>query len=246
MRNLLYHVAPFNKNDMWRRNVRQLLGRIDLFNGRRVVAVVTGRGLADWRCVEEEFAGKVDEVIHRPNNPKLREVVTLAPLLEKVETLDPYQVTFYAHTKGVTRPVNGGVTCHPWADIMYETCLDYWPLVSDLLKTHAMAGSFKKVGRGFGGSKSTWHYSGTFFWFRNRDVFSRNWRRIDQKWWGSESWPGLLFKPEEVACIFHEGVVPTLDMYSMPYLKNVCEPELAAWRQQYKHKRLVNDAVHRT
>lgn len=34
-RHLIYHITPFNTNDIWLRNVRQLLKRIDLFNGRR-------------------------------------------------------------------------------------------------------------------------------------------------------------------------------------------------------------------
>lgn len=41
-RNLLYHVTPFASNDIWLRNIRQLVKRIDLFNGRRLIAVATG------------------------------------------------------------------------------------------------------------------------------------------------------------------------------------------------------------
>lgn len=245
-RNLVYHIAPASGNGTWQRNVEQILKRINLFNGRRIVSIVRGRPIAEAgnrrgrlitpldppEAVIEAFKGEAECLIF-DNDPNLREVVTFVPMLKKVESLDPQEVTFCAHAKGVTRPVNAGVTVHPWAEILYETCLDYWPLVRSLLERRAMAGSLKKIGPGFRGSQSSWHYSGTFYWFRNRDVFSRDWRRVDQAWWGTESWPGVMFHEEEAACIFHSGVVPKLNMYSMDYLKGVVLPELEQWRREH-------------
>jgi hypothetical protein len=167
------------------------------------------------------------------NDPRLREVVTFVPLWERALAYrGEGDVTFYAHAKAVTRPFNAGVTCHPWASILYHVNLDYWPLVAESLKAHPVAGAFKKVGHGFGGSSSRWHYSGTFFWARNRDVAARDWRRVDQQWWGSESWVGVHFKPDEAACLFHQGVVPRLNLYSMAYLQKIVYPELRTWTLQ--------------
>lgn len=243
IRHLAYHIAPFSGNGTWQRNIQQLRKRMDLFNGRRVVAIVTGPQLDSPDLVKQELGGDVAEYIVMPNRPTLREVITFLPLLERVQSIEPNEVTFYAHAKGVTRPVNEGVTVHPWTDLMYETCLDYWPLVEDILRDYAAAGSFKKVGNGFSGSRSSWHYSGTFFWIRNSILFQKQaWREVDQQWWGNESWLGLHLRPEEAGCIFHQGVVPTLDLYSMDYLKQV-QKEYEVWKEHHEINRMSFDAV---
>lgn len=240
VRNLLYYIYPITGNGTWQHNVAELLRRIRLFNGRRVVAIATDQITDPAEAVKGMFWGQVHEFIEMPNNPQLREVAAFTRLLERVETKDANQITFYGHAKGVTRPVNEGVSVHPWADLLYETCLDYPALVEDLLSRYPIAGSLKKVGHGFDGSASSWHYSGGCYWLRNREVFSRDWRRVDPVWWGTESWPGLHFKPEEAGVLFHEGVAPTLDLYNMDYLKNRVFPELESWRKLHSgSKRLV-------
>ena len=37
--NLIYHVYPSRRNDVWRANVRQIVRRLPIFTGRMVVAV---------------------------------------------------------------------------------------------------------------------------------------------------------------------------------------------------------------
>lgn len=237
VRNLLYYLYPVAGNGVWQRNVAQLLRRMHLFNGQRVVAIAHDGRTDPPGHVEDLFADTVQDFIVLRNDPGLREAAALPLLLERVRTDDPAQVTFYGHAKGVTRPVNPGVTCHPWADILYETCLDYRPLVEDVLTRHPIAGSFKKVGAGFAGSPSSWHYSGGFFWFRNRELFARDWRRLDRRWWGAEAAPGLWFRPEEAGVLFHEGRVPGLDLYHMGYLRGTVLPALERWRQRYERWR---------
>ncbi len=223
----------------WQRNVAQLRQRMSLFNGRRTVAIVTGLGLDPPDAVIREFAGEVEDWIILPNDASLREVVTFVPLLERCATTAPYECTFYAHAKGVTRSIED-TNVHRWATIQYETCLDYWPLVELSLFGHPMAGSFKKIGHIFEGSRSSWHYSGTFYWLRNAAVFSRQtWHEVDQKWWGNESWPGLHFAPDEVACLFHEGLAPVLNLYSTEYRTGMVEPAYDEWKQKHARERMV-------
>ena len=64
---------------------------------------------------------------------------------------------------------------------MYEANLDYWPAVEEVLKVRPAAGSLKKVGHQFGGSAAGWHYTGSFWWARSADLFSRDWRRFDRQ-----------------------------------------------------------------
>lgn len=231
VRNLAYYLGPYSGNGVWQRNIDQLAKRIGVFNGKRVFAISISPDMDDPRMVREYLAKcNPTSVIEIPNSSTLREVVAFHPLLSQVASTDPSEITFFAHAKGVTRPVNDGVTVHRWTDIMYETNLDYPPLVEDLLQSYPIAGSFKKVGRGFEGSLSSFHYSGTFYWLRNSEVFTKNWRTIDMQWWGTESWPGLHFKPSEAGCIFHSGTVPSLDLYSMEYLTTIVEPQYEEWK----------------
>lgn len=238
-RHLLYHVCPMRGNGVWQRNVMQLRKRIGLFNGKRVVAIVTGPGLDPPEAVKDLFAGTVQEWFVVPNSSARREVATFLPLLQHVHTTDPGHATFCAHAKGVTKPVNPGISVHRWTQIMYETNLDYWPLVERTLLRHHLAGSFKKVGRGFAGSASAWHYSGTFYWLRNAELFRREWRKVDPVWWGTESYPGRHFSADEAGCLFYEGRVPELNLYSIGYLRGRVLPRYDRWRKEHEHERMA-------
>lgn len=227
--NVLYHVMPWAGRGIWQWNLDQLLRRIVLFNGRRVMAISTGPNCDPPEAVMQHTKGHGFEFIVRENVPKLREVVTFLPLLEIVQSLNPNEVTFYAHAKGVTHAGfwDDGNPIKPWTEAMYETCLDNWDAVKDALESHAICGSFKRYGKFTTPGNNRWHFSGTFYWFRNKDVFSRNWRRVDQKFFGTESWPGLMFKQNEAACLFHDNCS---DLYKIEYQRSSVYPELEKWR----------------
>jgi hypothetical protein len=231
VRHLLFHVGPFSGNGIWQRNVEQVLKRIHLFNGRRIVGIVTGEGLDPPEAVMEAFKGEAEFIVER-NNPKLREVVTFVPMFSQVESVAPNEVVFYGQAKGVTRPADDSTTVHRWTDIMYETLLDHMDIVEPLLERFPVAGSFKKVGRGFQGSASSWHYSGSFCWFRSAELFKRDWQAIDHRWWGIESYPSLHFTVEEAACVFRQGLVPELDLYDYRYFHEQIVPHYEQWRSR--------------
>src|SRR5262245_34596535 len=208
VRHLLYHVLPVAGNGTWQRNLDQLLARIGHFNGRRVMAISTRRGeqgppLDPPDAVREYLQGHDVETFSRPNDPKLREVATWKALWARVPwTDDPYHSVFYAHAKGVTHPVNPGVTVHRWATLQYETCLDYLPLVDAALERFPIAGSFL---RHYPLAGSTWHYSGAFFWVRLRDATSERVRMVPRTWCGNEAWPGQHWPVDQAATLFSEG-----------------------------------------
>jgi hypothetical protein len=250
-RDLAYYVAPVSGNGVWQRNCAKLLRHWHLFTGRKVIAVATGGsvlrdddrgvkrpcGLDPPDAVRAMFAGGGAEILEIENDPALREAKALVPVFERLESREPGRVLFFGHAKGVTRPVNAGVTVHPWADILYDSLLGHWPAVEEVLSRHPLAGSFKKVGHGFQGSASAWHYSGSFCWLRSADLFGRDWRRVDRRWWGSESYPGLHFSVAEAGVVFHEGRVPSLDLYSMDYLRGTVYPAWERWLHENAHRR---------
>jgi hypothetical protein len=232
-RNLLFHMLPLKKDGLWKRHVDHLVRRLDLFNGKRVIAVVT-RGHRDPlemdspEVVQEAFAGhRIDKWIMVRNSRTLREVTSFHTLMEQVESVAEDEVTFYGHSKGVTHQPNGGTTVHRWADAMYETCLDDWPRVHAALEAFPMAGSFKRYGQFRTPENHQWHYSGTFYWFRHDAVFGKDWRRIDRRFFGTESWPALMFAANETACLLHDNCG---DLYNLQYWNSKVEMDLEQWR----------------
>lgn len=219
-RHLVYHLLPVAGNGAWQRGVDQLRGRWPLFTGTKTVAIMTGQcshPLDTSAAVREQLPPDCS-VIELPNDPNLREVVSWIPLWQRVlAAAAPQDAILYAHTKGVTRKVDPGNSCQWWASLLYSLMLDHWPSIARQLGRHPITGAFKKVGHGFAGSRSAWHYSGSFFWARASDFQRRPWRKIDRKWWGNESWPGTAYTAPEAGCLFHEGRVPSLNLYDPRY-----------------------------
>lgn len=233
VRHLAFHVYPAAGSGVWRLALDQLALRRHLFTGTRAVAVATGPGLDPWGEVADyvaEVLGRAD-VFPVPNDPGLREVATWRPLWDRVlAAAADGDVAFYAHAKGATRPVDPGNSCHWWASLLYAVCLDHWPLVARQLAAHPITGAAKKVGRGFGRGCGDWHYSGTFYWVRAGDF--RRHRYVvppPAAWWGTEAWPGLAYPAGEAGCLFLQGRVPTLDLYSRGYWDRVVRPEYHRW-----------------
>ena len=106
-------------------------------------------------------------------NGTLGEGLTFPSMLAQVRSLDPDEVTFYAHAKGVKYEPAIPWPVRRWAEIQYRAALDHWPSVRAQLQRFAMAGSFKMLGR-FRAHHCVgdWHYSGTFFWLRHVFVFA--------------------------------------------------------------------------
>jgi SAM-dependent methyltransferase len=193
--NLLYHIWPVASNDLWRWNVEQLLQRFDLFNGRRVVAIVTDEETVSADEVKRAFGeeGHRVEFLTLENNVRLREAGTFLRLLERVQTKDRSVATFYAHAKGVSRARTVHAVEKAWAACMYHYCLDFPERVTEALSRKSMYGASFKV-------ETTWIYPGTFWWFHNASLFEQpDWNTLDNPMtkeglgWSVEAFPNRFF-----------------------------------------------------
>lgn len=204
-RNLIYHIWPVKKTDHWRWNVRELLKRIDLFNGVRTIGIAIDGNTVTAAEVQAEFAGvRIDHWIVRPNNPKAGEGATF---LEMMATLPRDQsVTCYAHAKGV-KYEQGNTTPVKWAELLYRSTLDNWPMVRNALRDFPVVGTFKRYGHYRLPQNHGWHYSGTFFWFRNGETFLRSgWSHLQKSLYGCvEVWPANVYKATEAACLLGDN-----------------------------------------
>ena len=196
IRHLLYFVYPAAAaGPVWRWNLDKLRRRMSLFNGRRVVAVATGAGAETAEAVRERLSGCGVDFLEVPNDPVLKEMAAFPALLESVSGYDqPGHATFYGHAKGVSSEA-WSPDVRRWTEAMYTGCLDHWPAVRRLLVDRPLVGAFKR-NSGWRESRSEWHYSGSFRWHRNADLYSRDWREIDPFWCGSETHPSLHFRAE--------------------------------------------------
>jgi hypothetical protein len=236
-RHLLYFVYP-RRGSRWRLRLQRLRERLPLFNGRRLVAVATDDTTEATAATVAAALGGDCDVGEVANDPGLREVAAFETLFGRLsDHSGDGEATLFGHAKGVTQPPER--PCHRWGDVMEEVCLDYWPLVAETLTTAPVAGCFKKVGRGWKASesKSLWHYSGSWFWFRNRDLYSRPWQAVERFWCGIETYPSVLFGVDEAASLFHTGAVPRLNLYNPDYWRRTVEPAYAEFRERNADRR---------
>lgn len=220
-RHLLMHVWP-RTGRAWRMTVLEVAKRIGQFDGTRAVAVSTGPDSEPTDTVRELLPGDV-EVFEVYNDPKLREVATFVPLMERV--LNREGLTFYCHGKGSSH--DEGSICQEWGRAMCEVLLDDQALVGRAMRRFQVLGAFRRAGR-FKQRPDNWHYTGTFFWLDNRATFwtGRAWHDVDPYWYGTEAWPGKMFDGRHAGCALdHCG-----DLYSEEYWAGTVRPFMAAWR----------------
>lgn len=226
-RHLCYHIWPKHPN-IWKWNLDELKKRVELFNGLRCLGVATDDDTASLEEVKEYMSDvRIDRWIHVRNNPKIREGATFLQLLECLPN-NPNDVTFYGHAKGVRHHV-GSITVE-WAQTQYTVNLDHWKTIESGLTHFPIVGSFKRYGQFRLQNNFHWHYSGTFFWFRNHEVFSKSsWRRLHTGFFACvEAWPANLFEPHEAGCIFGDDAG---DLYHESEFQRKVRPNLADWKK---------------
>jgi len=197
------------ENDEWRLNLAEIRQRWNVFNGRRVLAVVKGDGLHDPASVMRELGKDDCEWMWLPNDRDLREVVTFLPLLESIASTSRREASFYAHTKGTSSEL-GISGPRAWRNTMYRVLLDNIEVVRAALLTHVAVGTTKMVWPDGATPPypnrlrhGNWMFAGTYFWFKHSEVFTRDdWRVIPQDRYGAESWLSGMFHSDQALSLF--------------------------------------------
>lgn len=211
IRNLIYHIYPVRENEeLWRWHVSEILKRKNLFNGRRIISVVTDKLTSPKELVRNAFGSEFDFIFIK-NVELLSESLSFPILLRSVCSDNPNEITFYGHAKGVSYLPDGSVigsrewrspnVIKHWLKQMYGTNLDNINLVESVLESHGTCGSF--CVNSIGSPHYKWYYSGSFFWFRNLFASEREWSTVIKKnRAASEGWPGSVFNIKEAACLY--------------------------------------------
>ncbi len=203
-RHLCYHIWPRKNQGTWRRNVEQLLKRIDQFDGVRSIGIVTDAESDTLATVQAAFEGhRIDHWVTFSNNADLGQAVTFAPLLQTVSRENG--VTFYGHANGVRHA--SGNHADRWEEVLYKVSLDNPDQIRTRLESHPITGVIKLPVKSADCSRGDFHYLGAFFWFRNEAVFGRrSWHEIHPSGQGVDAWPGNLFSDDECGSLCTHNV----------------------------------------
>lgn len=232
IRHLIYHVLP--RGPAWTWNIAQLRDRMSLFNGRRIVSVAIDQEGESIDRVREELAGLDVEIRGVPNDRRLREMASYPGLLESLACYtSTADVHFYGHAKGVTSEQWAPAVRH-WTTAMYSALLGHWPAVARELRSALAVGVYRRLRCGVIDYPVPWHYSGTFRWIRNADMYSRQWRQIGQHWCGSEAHVGQLYGVHETACLHSEFGQGGLGLYRQETWDEWAHEARRAWEAEHK------------
>lgn len=229
-RNLLYHIWPV-AGAMWQWNLEELLKRIDLFNGRRVMSIVHDDRSVTPDEVQQAVAGHGFEFVVARNDER-GEAINFAEMLRRVSSRDANEISFYGHAKGVKYDPDVPLPIRRWSEVQYQVVLDDWLNIREQLQRFAMTGPFKRYGR-FNPHRNLadWHYSGTYFWMRHSHLFARDYQSIPQFYGGVETWPGTVFRKEETGCVFIDDLGPSRSHHPYyPEFWRSAEPALQRWQ----------------
>jgi hypothetical protein len=164
------------------------------------------------------------EFVEFENDRDLGECRTFLELLDRVQ--DSPGITFYCHGKGASWPESHH-PAHEWADALFAVNLDFPETVERLLQSAPFVGACRRT-TSLAQTRATWHYSGTFFWFRHDWLFSQpRWRHIEWQWGGTEAWPSLQIDKEHCANLFLDNAG---DLYAPAYWESTVRTALRTWR----------------
>jgi len=227
VRHCLYHVYP-RTGSLWRTRINALLEALPLFNGKVIVAIAYDGTTEHPEFVESALQGYPVDTIRVHNDPDLREVATFNELFSRLaSTKRADHCTLYAHAKGVTRPRDG--ICQKWVQTLEEICFRHWDHVCRLLTHYPIVGPFLQHT-----AEHAWHYSGSWFWFRNDRIFGKgDWQTIDSEWHGIESWARGQVEEHEAGVLFGAGKLPSMNLYDVRVWKQHVEPALQLWLEHH-------------
>jgi hypothetical protein len=239
-RNLIYHVYP-RKKSLWSWNLGQIIERRAVWNGRKLVTVALDGTTESRDDVMRELAPLDAEILFEKNDPKLGETKFFVERLAAIRSLDPGEVTFYAHTKGASQANTSTreAASKMWAQAMYVLLLDNIGFVDETLGTFASLGCFRHRIK-HGGSERC--YAGTFFWFRHSILFDRGWSGIDATdRYGVEGYLGRHLRMNEMATLTPDNIGP-----DWLYKGGVTNAKIEEWKSNWEkpmHKSVIEFLV---
>jgi hypothetical protein len=218
-RNLYFYIHP-RKHDhkpaTWRWNVYQLLRHLDAFTGRRLVVIATDETTEAADVVQDDFPwNERFEFVRVQNHKTFGEAAHFLEALERLQSQDPDEFTFYAHAKGVTKPAYEVPQVMAWANMMYEMNLSYPDQIDMLMQQFDAIGCMRIEG---GSEPAKYIFGGNYFWMKHSALFSKNWKTILESYYGAERYIGAHI-PLDRSFALTQGI--PINMYQVKFPQSV-------------------------
>lgn len=223
-RNLLYHLYP-RKWSIWPWHVQMLLHYKNVWNGRKILIVAEDQHTESNKKLLPAIAPLGAEIHRVPNHPYLGETAHFIEKLGILESLDPDETTFYAHSKAVSHRGAWLAGATMWAKAMYTLNLGNIAAVEKMLTLYSAVGCFRHFLPHAG---SRWCYAGTFFWLKHSSIFSQSWRSIELSRHGVEGYPGRHLSWGEMGTFTPDNVGPV-----WLYNGGVTDGHIESWKSYW-------------
>jgi hypothetical protein len=223
--NLIFNLCISFVNPILYFNISNLKRHLQKFNGKKIINITHSDIVFAKQFVESNFSEYTDiQFFYTENTLEVHEIDPfINKLLPTVYSVNEDEYTFYGNSKGVSRygdPSKEFVSLL-WAYNLYEENLKDFDNICSILKNNACCGCFK-INKPFTAlSFVPWHFSGTFFWFNNKKLFSKNtWKQIFPSRYGVEGYPATHFSSEEAFCLAYELPEGMEDIYNLKNWEN--------------------------
>jgi hypothetical protein len=217
--NLIYNLCISFVNPILYFNVSNLKRYIHKFNGKKIINITYSDLDFAKQFVKENFSEFPEiQFFYTENTPEFHEVTPfIEKLMPAVFSTNENEYTFYGNSKGVSRyrdPSKESVSIM-WAATLYYENLKDFNRIPEILSKYSCCGCFKLNRPYTAVSFVNWHFSGTFFWFNNKKLFSKDtWRQIYGSRYGVEGYMATHFPTEESFCLAHELPDGKEDIYN--------------------------------
>lgn len=211
LRNLLYNCCPLiGAEDITRDNIEWLCKYASTFNNRKLVLIKTGAECEDPEVIRPLFAAFSPEFMLHPNDRLVGETAGFIETLELLESKREDEITFYAHSKGVSErrrsTERSKLMSKQWRDTMYRECLSQPAKIDEIMSKYAACGCYlarstinRKDHKIFNikyVQHDEWNFEGNFWWVNNRLFACPTWRNILPARYGVEVYLSSLFDYE--------------------------------------------------
>jgi len=211
--NLLYHIYLNKNNIMLKYNLFLLKEHLTKFNGKKIININYDTNVEYAKAFAHFHFGSyhdIEIILTSNDESPLRETyVFFNKLLPKVYSLNEYEYTFFGHAKGVTRyQTHKDLILFLWCHTLYSRNLNNFNNIANILDTHTCCGTLKidePIHFPDNLGVFPWHYTGAFFWFNNKKIFSKpNWHDHIQSRYGIETYlPRLVNSKEAFGILPH-------------------------------------------
>lgn len=211
---LIFHIHCINHEKI-HYAINKLKNSLAIFNGYKIITVSSPtnefyNNLIFQKIIDELYDQQtiIIPVINTPSTKESSHFFQVsAPLLKALlKDNDDKNFVFFGHGKGCSHPEKDyAITC--WVNTLWKYNID---LFYDLIKpkiqeseTYEFIGCLRTTHDC--SLNSSFHYSGTFFWFDAKLLKGTEWYKPHAHILSLEMWPGIVSTIDKSLCLFDVG-----------------------------------------